>query len=95
MSLPNALPEAMRLFMSYLEEQAGKEIRLILANGFMKGTLEHAPNDPKNAFTLSQVSHYSPTGEKQELDQVVLIASQVIGWGSDSWDFLDAKEGGE
>ena len=92
MNLHNDLPEAMQLLMSYLKEHERKEIHLILADGFLKGTLDRAPNDPQNGFTLTHATRYSPKGERQELDQVLLSAHQILGWGGDTLDFLEARD---
>ena len=91
MSLHNNLPEAMQLLIVFLKDHEGKEVWFLLADGFVKGTLDRAPNDPKEEFTLTNPTHYSPSGKEQELNQVSFTASQILGWGGDSMDFLAAK----
>jgi hypothetical protein len=91
MSLHNDLPEAMRLLMSFLKDHEGKEIWFLLAESFIMGTLDRAPNDPRDGFTLTHATRYPPNGEKQKLDQAVLDVSQIIGWGGDPMNFLEVE----
>jgi len=88
----NNLPETIQLLMTYLKDHEGKEVRFLLADAFVKGTLDRAPNNPQDGFTLTNVTYYALNSKKQELEQMVFNVSQIMGWGGDSLGFLDAKE---
>jgi len=91
MSLHSKAPESIELLMSFLRDHQGKEIWFLLVDGFIKGTLDRAPKDPKDEFALINATRYPAKGDKQELDRALLIITQLLGWGGDKADFLDAK----
>ena len=88
----NDLPETIQALMNFLKDHEGKVVRFLLTDAFVKGTLDSAPNDPLDGFTLINVTRYLPNSEGQELEQLVLNVNQIMGWGGTPLGFLEAED---
>ena len=78
--------------MHFLKDHEGKVVRFLLADAFVKGTLDRAPKNPEESFTLIHATRYPINSQGEEHDYLVLDVSQIMGWGGKSMGFLDAEE---